>query len=93
MNEENDEEEQTGLYRPLLWGFLTTFLLGILGVFGLMLGAWPLLWLPLLAPVFAFLYMRLMLHNDAGFGRFLAGYGICLTLFIVLMVLFIAVVL
>lgn len=73
---------------PILWGFLATTLLGMLGYFCLLLGAWPLLWLPLLTPVFAYAYMRSRLHVVTDFDRFLAGYGICLMVLVVLGVVF-----
>jgi hypothetical protein len=93
MTEISDKDDQARLENALLWGFLSTFLLGILGYLGLLLGAWPLLWLPLLSPVFAFFYVQSRFHSHKDFDRFLAGYGICLVLFILLGILFVAVVL
>lgn len=85
-----DTDAEPGrLGNPMLWGFLSTSLLGVVGFFSLLLGAWPLLWLPMLAPVFALAYMRLGLHNNAGFGRFLAGYAVSLVTIVILGVLII----
>jgi hypothetical protein len=90
MARSSNEEEQVGPGGSMLWGFLSTLLLGVIGFIAALAGAWPLLWLPLLAPVFAFAYGRLRLHSRHGFGRFLAGYGICLTVFIALMIAYLA---
>jgi hypothetical protein len=89
MKDDSERDTRPELDSPMLWGFLSTLLLGITGYFGLFVGAWPLLWLPVLAPVFAFVYMRSRFRNDAGFGRFLVGYGICLVLFVILIIAFI----
>jgi hypothetical protein len=89
MDGDSDQDDRVGLGSPMLWGFLSTLLLGALGFLCALAGAWPLLWLPLFAPAFAFVYVRLRLHNSDGFGRFLTGYGICLTVLIVLMFLYI----
>jgi Flp pilus assembly protein TadB len=86
----NPSDEQARLGNPLLWGFLSTCLLGVLGYFGSLVGLWPLMWLPLLAPILAFAYMRLKYHNNAGFDRFLAGFAIYLTAFILLVFLLVA---
>jgi len=76
MDEEGEEEKSGKLGYPLVWGFVSTSLLAVVGYLGLLFGAWPLLWLPLLVPAFALPYARLRLHTFKGFGRFLAGYGI-----------------
>ena len=73
------------LEKPMTWGFLATFLVGVFGFIGFLvlgLGYWPILELPVLTPVGAYSYMTFRFRNTAGFARFLAGYGLCLLLFI-----------
>ena len=72
------ENADGSLDHPMTWGFLSTSLLALGGFVGLLLGAWPLLWLPVVTPVFAYSYMRFRLQSSRGFGRFLAGYGMSL---------------
>ena len=67
---------QTPLEHPLTWGFLATILLALAGFIGLLVGAWPLLWLPVLTPVFAFVFLKFSLKSYKGFWRFLAGYAL-----------------
>ncbi len=63
---------------PLLWGFLTTSFLGVLGWFGLLFGFWQLLWLPLMSPLVGISYCITVAHSTKGMDRFLAGFAICL---------------
>ncbi len=88
MGEQKADSAEAVLDRPVLWGFVSTFLFGVFGLMAALLGAWPMLWLPLLSPLFAFFFMRTRFHNNVGFDRFLAGFGACLVVFIVLGILF-----
>jgi hypothetical protein len=90
MNEEVEEVRNDNPSYPLVWGFLSTSTLAAVGYLGLLFGAWPLLWLPVLVPVFALPYAKLRLHTFKGFGRFLAGYGIGLVTIMVVGTLILA---
>ena len=78
--ETGEAEQREEMSHPLLWGFLATLFLGIIGYFGLLVSRslWPLLWLPLLSPLFGIIYLIFFVHNTSGLNRFLAGFGISL---------------
>ena len=76
--------EDRRMSSPLLWGFLTTSFLGVLGWFGLLFGVWQLLWLPLVSPLVGMVYCITVVHSTRGLDRFLAGFAICLVAIIVI---------
>lgn len=82
---------EEGKSDPLLWGFLTTLFLGVVGYFALLISRnlWPLLWLPLLSPVLGIIYFIFSAHSTRGMNRFLAGFGICLVVIMAVGVLLI----
>lgn len=70
-----DREEMS---LPLMWGFLVTLFLGVIGYYGLLTSRslWPLLWLPLLSPILGILYLIFFIHSTRDLNRYLAGFGI-----------------
>ena len=78
-SEGTDEAKDRGeMSVPLLWGFLVTLFLGVIGYYGLLASRslWPLLWLPLLSPVLGILYLIFFVHSTRDLNRYLAGFGI-----------------
>ncbi len=71
-------EDRRGMSLPLLWGFLVTLSLGVIGYYGLLTSRslWPLLWLPLLSPILGILYLIFFVHSTRDLNRYLAGFGI-----------------